>query len=386
MTRRVQRSVGQLAAHGALLSTLTFSVAGCASSGALAAASLERDSVLYVSARARVDGRDSHVLADTLQYGVAIVARRLSSPADPSGAPLGSVVDSVALTESQFVALLRERTGTHAAPYDFAVLYVHGFGTSLHEAWRYTAAAERQARSSAPWIAFCWPSHGAAISWPRGGALVLGAYKQDSVNARASGLQFLRALGVVTDAVGAERVLVATHSLGAQVVGDALISDTINPVGPPLRALAFMTPDMEATYFRDSLVPFLLRRSRRIALYTSSNDRALTLGYLTDGFERAGRRTDPPLIHPGLEVIDVTRGLAREGWFQRAFGTHHAVHRKTSMLQDVVHIVGAERDATCRSAMHTARFDGAYWSLAPVPMPPEDSLATCTRPVKEPPP
>ena len=341
------------------------------------------DSVLFVSARARENGRDTHELSDTVQFGVAVLRRRIShaEPETIRGADEGpgELVDSTWLSEAQFVAMVRERAGRQRMPYDFSVLYVHGFGTSLHEAWRYTAAARRQSGSSAPWIAFCWPSHGAGVTWPRRGALVMGAYKQDSANAVASRTHFLHALAVLERTIGAPHIVVAAHSLGAQVVSTALAFDTSRRDVPLLRAMAFMVPDIEATYFRDQLITPLTSRSTRVVLYTAGNDRALTLGYLADGFERAGRLNDPPLLHPALETVDVTRGRAEEGWFQRLFGTHHAVHRKTSMLEDLVHIVGAERAAACRVRSGTAQRQGAYWLLLPTAMPPADSLDACPR-------
>ncbi len=356
----------------------------CAStSGGQVPGPMVYDSVLFVSARARENGRDTRALSDTVQFGVAVLRRRATQTDAESlraaDAGHGELVDSAWLSEAQFVAMVRERAIRQQSPYDFSVLYVHGFGTSLHEAWRYAAAARRESGSSVPWIVFCWPSHGAGVTWPRQGALVMGAYKQDSANAVASRTHFLQALALLERTIGAPHIVVAAHSLGAQLVGTALAFDTLRRDALPLRATAFMVPDIDATYFRDQLITPLTSRSTRVVLYTAGNDRALTLGYLADGYERAGRLTDPPLVHPALETVDVTRGRAREGWFQRLFGTHHAVHRKTSMLEDLVHIVGAERAAACRIRSGTAQRQSAYWSLLPTAMPPADSLEGCPR-------
>ncbi len=356
-------------------------VVGCAPAVRVTAAPQPAavDSLFYISTRARTGGRDTRALADSLEYGVAIFNRAATDGTSPDAAL--TLADSSTVSASTFADLLRQRLAALAAPDDFAVLYVHGFGTSLHEAWQYTAQAQQLSGSRAPWIAFCWPSNGRGITWPRPGDLLLKAYHDDSASAQASRPAFARAAAALVNVLDTNQVVLAVHSLGAQLAGEAIAADSAFRATlqqRPLRALAFLMPDVATARFRDDLLPVFSDIAQRRVLYLSGNDRALAFVSGVSGPPRAGRRTVPRLSHPMLETVDVTEGLTTEGWFQRAFGTHHAIHRKVGMLFDLSSIVGAGYAASCRAVLGTGtRNDDGTWSLRRVPAPPREALLAC---------
>ncbi|HNV74837.1 MAG TPA: alpha/beta hydrolase [Gemmatimonadaceae bacterium] len=326
------------------------------------------DTVWYVSARARVDGIDSQLLADSLEYGFAILTRE--RVADPyTDAVDVTIADSVPLSEADFVARLRARTDAGVAPDDFAVLYVHGYATSLHEAWTYAAVARVRTGADAPWIAFAWPSNGSGIASPRIGALFARAYHDDSAAAASSRPAFVRALRSVIAGTVASRLVLAPHSLGAQVVGESLADDLplrITLGATPLRAVAFIAPDVESRRFAKYIVPAVSPLTRRVLLYASSGDRVLALSRGINKSQRAGLHDGTPLTHDGLETVDVSDGVGAGGWLQRVFGTHHAIRRASGTLFDLARVVGAERVPDCRLTLGTATLGGdRIWRLGP---------------------
>jgi esterase/lipase superfamily enzyme len=325
------------------------------------------DTVWYISARARDEGRDTRDLAPTLEYGLAIF-RHATDAAPRTDALELMLVDSVQLAEADFVAALARRTRATAAPQDFALFYVHGFGTSLHEAWTFAASARVRGGSDAPWIAFCWPSNGAGIARPTLREPLSQAYVDDSTAAVASGPAFDRALRAVVGAVGASQLLLVAHSLGGQLVGETLAQDI--PLrtflgAAPLRAIAFVAPDVEARRFTEYTVPALEALTDRLVLYTSSRDRVLEVSGDRSATRRAGRHRSTPLSHAGLETVDATDGLRAEGWLQRTFGNHHAIGQATASLFDLSWIVGGRRPPDCRRAIGSAESSAAgVWVLA----------------------
>lgn len=340
------------------------------------------DTVYYISARAREDGKDTRELAPAAEYGLAVLHRGRASSAE--GGSAHRIVDSLVVDSATFVTRLRERLDQAPAPFDFAVLYVHGMGTSLHEAWEHTAAARTHGGRAVPWIVFCWPATGSAFSWPRSDALVTAAYWRDVNMVDLSRSQFVAALGTVRGAVPAPQLVLASHSLGGRLVGEAVragrpLHDELTQ--SPLRALAFLVPDVGADAFRDSIAPALPPIAARRVLYTARNDRALAVARRIIRSERAGLRTDAgaPSIDTGLvETVDITEAHTNEGWFQQHFGTHHAIRRKVGALIDLVQVVGAQRTPECRAqALFGTRAADGRWLLhraRPVP----DSLAVCT--------
>lgn len=342
------------------------------------------DTVWYVSARERIDGRDSRQLADSLEYGFAVYARRRADPWITGRVEL-ALADSARLSREEFVAALRARTMRVEAPEDFAVLFVHGYGTSLREAWSHVVSSRLRARSRAPWVVFCWPSNGAGVDWPRPGELFSRAYRDDSAAATASRPAFAQATRATLAAVGGGRLVLAAHSLGAQLVGEALAEDLplrITLGADPLRAVAFIAPDVESRRFGDYVVPAVSPLARRVVLYTSSRDRLLTFSRQIHKSDRAGLARPRALVRPGLETVDVTDGVAAEGRWQRVFGTHHAIRRAASTMYDLAHVVGAGLAADCRAVLLSATLaaDGS-WRLTDLhPARADSAPARCSHP------
>ena len=114
------------------------------------AAALSRlaDTVWYISKRAREQGRDTRRFADSLEYGLAVHTYRRSADVLVNALDL-EVADSEAISRSEYVQGIRAATETTASD-DFAVLFVHGFSTSLRECVRYTLELRIRWRSGVP--------------------------------------------------------------------------------------------------------------------------------------------------------------------------------------------------------------------------------------------
>lgn len=114
------------------------------------AAALSRlaDTVWYISTRAREQGRDTRRFADSLEYGLAVHTYWRSADVLVDALDL-EVADSVIISRSEYVQGIRAATETTASD-DFAVLFVHRFGTSVRECVRYTAESRIRSRSGVP--------------------------------------------------------------------------------------------------------------------------------------------------------------------------------------------------------------------------------------------
>jgi esterase/lipase superfamily enzyme len=354
---------------------------GCVARTRAITATMRRDTLWYVSARARHEGHDRRALSDSLEYGAAIFD--YAPVRDPFTDGLTVALrDSLSLTRDTFLSALRARVSTQAAPDDFAVLYVHGFGTGLGECWNQPVTARVRSRTTAPWVAFCWPSHGVGVAWPRVGSLFVSAYEDDTAAVTASAPAFRRVLTEVTGAIGAPQLLLVAHSLGGRLVSEALLQPTAIDVSgadaPRLRAMAFLALDHDAARFADTIVPALRTRARRLVLYTSRRDRALGISRRFHDRPRAGLAEPTPLQRPGLETVDMTEALAAEGWWQRHFGNRHSVRRASATVWDLTHVVGRASAASCRDtlAFGAQNADGS-WRLLAGKRPDTTRLARC---------
>ena len=357
------------------------------------------DTIWYMSARARdEEGRDTRRLADSLEYGFAIfrVGSADARPGDTLSAHALSrdidlaLVDSVRLTELECVRALGRRAHSARSSTDptddddsLLALMVHGFGTGLHEAWDYAAQAHLRSRTRAPLVVFCWPSNGSGVAWPRAGEILVRAYREDSVAAAKSRPAFAKSLGTLLAAGGSDRLLIIAHSLGAQLVGETLASDSTlrrHLRTAPLRALAYFAPDVATARFNDVVLPATATLARRVVIYASSNDKLLTLSRRVNRSERAGLLRGTVSIPSGLELVDVTRGLSAETRLQRMLGSHHALRRATSALFDLFAIVANGYRAECRATLGTAQMkETGIWELTSMSPPWQYAAGTCTR-------
>lgn len=341
------------------------------------------DTLFYISARAREDGRDVARLAESLEYGMVFTRRPiLDDPATDGGRI--QVLDTLVLSREAFVDALAGCAANPTEPERFAVMYTHGYGTSLRDLWEHAAMARLRARGTQPWIVFAWPSIGSGVAWPRAGEVLTAAYRRDSASAAESRDAFSAALSTAHAATGGARLMLVAHSLGGQLVGETFRQDSAlrrSLSADPLRAMAFVSPDIALERFGDSVAPAARPLAQRLLLYASSDDRVLYFSSVVNDTERAGRiaggRPSIP-VFTGVESVDMTDGQYANSWLVHAFGTRHALRRKSAALFDLVHIVGAQRPPECRLQLGTAeRMDGGAWRLTPKPVPAPSAAARC---------
>ncbi len=345
-------------------------------------AEVAADTVWYVSARARDEGLVTTRLADSLEFGFVVVTYQRSGDLLTQDLDL-DVHDSTRLGRAEFVAALKARAADFPVSDPMAVLYVHGYGTWQHEALRSTATSMVRSRSRAPWVVFCWPSRGSGLASPSTRAILTNGYWIDSVTAAASAPAFGTAMSAVLDAVGGAHTLVVAHSMGAQIVSEALMSDTALRArlsADSLRALAYFAPDIDAVRFHDVIVPAVHPLARRVVLYASENDRTLSISRMLNKGDRAGLIRGPPGTDTAsvLEAVDVSDGLSSGGMFQRTFGNHHALSRAPSALFDILFVVGGAMPPGCRVTLGTGTHTGGNgWKLTKTPPPPPQALEAC---------
>ena len=213
------------------------------------------------------------------------------------------VADSVAISRSEYVQGIRAATETTASD-DFAVLFVHKCGTSHRKCMRYTSESRIRSRSGVPWVVFCWPSNGMGFALPSRGEILDREPRSDSAVAAESQPAFGRAACVMLDALPRSRLMLVSHSVGAQLMAGALRESTVlreRFAREDARAIVFAAPDLDRDRFADSVVSRLQSLTERFVLYTSGHDHMLALWRARSGAARGGQRRHAPLAHPTLE-------------------------------------------------------------------------------------
>lgn len=255
-----------------------------------------------------------------------------------------------ALSEDEFLALVRARLGASARYKDHAFIFVHGYNTSFDYAIYRTAQ-----------ISYDLKFDGAAFaySWPSGGGLASYTYDRESSGQAEPYLkQFVE---LVTSKSGAKSVSIIAHSMGnqptLQVLRDLRRSP---PEGVRISQIILAAPDVDRDNF-ENIARDIQGLASGITLYAASNDRALTVSRnFYGGIPRAGDvPATGPLVLPGIDTIDVSASS------MDSLGLNHSGYAENNeILKDIAALIATgTRPPKLRtpSLEEIATGSGAYW-------------------------
>ena len=230
---------------------------------------------------------------------------------------------------------------------DQALVFVHGFSTPFDDAAYRMAQIVHDLQFPGVPVLFSWPS--------RGG---LPAYFYDRDSALFSRDGFVDLLNLLRIDANVSTVHVIAHSMGNQIVVDAL--STKGVLTRKIAQVILAAPDVDRDIFH-----LLARRIKnvasRVTLYASQFDRALQLSRKIAESPRAGDvLAGHPLVVPNLDTIDAS-AIGKE-----IFGFGHTIFAKNrSIVDDVGRILdgaGApdERSKQIRGMPSTVK-PPTYW-------------------------
>ena len=335
------------------------------------------DTTWYISNRRREAGELSRNPTDSLEYGIVVTRYRERAGPGSDGRILenadGEVTDSARFSRADFVTRMRMRIADSPEPKSGAIVYVHGYGVSFSLGITQGADIGHRISHTGATVVFAWPAHASVVAWPSAAAVVSRAYRDDSATAALSGGAFLSAVSAVREAAGSQPTTVIGHSLGGQLVTEALTRpgarrDSL--VRRPLSALVLFAADVSLARLRDSLAPTLAAVASRRIVYASDDDLMMDMSRFINKSERAGEATPAlQLTARGFEVVDVTRGRRVNGALRKIFEPGHGMRFAATALFDFAAVVRGI-PAGCRVALGlVTRMEDGSWRLMNGPIP-----------------
>jgi esterase/lipase superfamily enzyme len=255
-----------------------------------------------------------------------------------------------ALSEDEFLALVRERLAASARYKDHAFIFVHGYNTSFDYAIYRTAQ-----------ISYDLKFDGAAFaySWPSGGGLASYTYDRESSGQAEPYLKDFMEL--VINKTGAKSVSIIAHSMGnqptLQVLRDLRRS---TPEGVRIAQIVLAAPDVDRDNF-ENIARDIQGLASGVTLYAAGNDRALTVSRnFYGGIPRAGDvPAAGPLVLPGIDTIDVSASS------MDSLGLNHSGYAENNeLLKDIAALIAT---GTRPPKLRTPALEeivtgrGAYW-------------------------
>ena len=298
----------------ALLGTVLVAVA-CAPRGAITVDSAARgvgslEPIFVGTSRSKTE--DANVFGRDRASGLSYARLDVSVPPDrepgtltfPKSLPANPRTDFVTLDAARYADDVAFKAAVNTAlralpPAERRIMvFVHGFNTNFAE------GVYRQAQMMHD---FGTPALGVSYSWPSAADARLYLYDRDSAFYARDGLEHMLRLLADTDA---DRIVIAAHSMGAQVTLEALRQMALT--GAPrlfgkLTAVALLSPDVDVDLFRSEITP-LLRQNIAWFIFVSGHDRALSVSSFVRGrTARLGSLTDATAIADlDVTVIDMT--------------------------------------------------------------------------------
>lgn len=247
---------------------------------------------------------------------------------------------------------MRQYIGRAKLPKDVLVI-IHGCCVDFKSALESAAKLVKDLRYDGAAVLFSWPAAGYSM-----------AYRHDVDKATASRKDFLNLLGLLAGLDEIERIHILAHSLGNQILLEALRDvrslESSNKITAKLGQLIFASPDVDDQVFQ-SAAAAIFPLGKGATLYASARDKPLQIsGLLAWGGQRAGYVGDGgPLVAKGVDSIDVTH--ADSEWF----GTGHSLFASALPIVNDLSLLIAkgERPPDVRfPILETVKTqDGPYW-------------------------
>ncbi|NQV95081.1 MAG: alpha/beta hydrolase [Sphingomonadales bacterium] len=272
------------------------------------------------------------------------------------------------------------------------LVYVHGFRETFYTSSRDTAQIARLANFTGPVIQYSWPSQGAFLKYP-----------VDETNMYWDERNFRKFLMQLARLESTKEIVLISHSLGARLVipsVEHVDRSVANSDSSVISNIILVSPDVDTQDFERDIAEEILsnrrvRNDRRITVYASMNDRALSLSDNFHGYPRLGypRCFDPfeaadlkarnlpercYAAHPeyaqamdktALTIIDTTA-------ISRGRSGHSNYLLSAPACRDLAAVVNGERKPEGRQATHLAH----VFVLPPIAKGEKpDHLAICRR-------
>lgn len=217
--------------------------------------------------------------------------------------------------DSQFLASLRARV--QASPRKQVFVFVHGYAVTFPDAVRRAAQMAHDMRFDGVPVAYSWPSRG----W-------VASYLVDTATAEWSAFYLGQLLRLLVEESGAEHIHIVAHSMGSRVLTSAFVNflarraldgpdrspasrpaREIDPNRPAFDQIVLAAADLDAEVFARDHAPLLAAACRRLTIYFSSSDGALSMSKDLHFYNRLGQGPLPdldPALLRRIELVDVT--------------------------------------------------------------------------------
>ena len=172
--------------------------------------------------------------------------------------------------------------------------------------------------------------------------------------------KFVDFLRVVRENLGAEKIHIIAHSMGAQLIVDTLafMTSSLDTQQASIGQVVFAAPDIDASIFKN-LAGHFSKKADQFTLYASSNDKAIMASKMIHKYPRAGDSGLGLVIVPSVDTVDVTA-------INTSLDGHSFWGDNRSVLTDIFELIKRGSPPQDRAGLVAMeRYGEQYWLFAP---------------------
>jgi esterase/lipase superfamily enzyme len=236
------------------------------------------------------------------------------------------------------------------------LIFIHGYNVSFNKAARRTAQLAYDLKFDGVPLFFSWPSNGNILKYASDAEHI-----QQSIPAISS---------FIMDAIDRfkpERIHIIAHSMGTYGLTQALskLSETyLNKRKSPIfNQLVLAAPDIDADVFQKEIAPKITKMAKRVSLYSSSKDVAMTVSRYFNNKRRRAGDSDPETLTPkGIDAIDVSS-------VDSSLVGHSYYGSNTSIITDIKMVLSQKRleERKLLIPRKNKTTNRMYWFFNPAP-------------------
>jgi esterase/lipase superfamily enzyme len=258
------------------------------------------------------------------------------------------IVQRVPQTYDQYYVELTNVVG--GSPRKEVLVFVHGFNVSFESAIYRTAQLAYDLAFAGAAIAYSWPSE---ELFPR--------YLVDQNNGEWTISHLRWFLEDVGSKTGAQKIHLIAHSMGNRPLVNALnriATERRSTPRPQFSQVIMTAPDIDADTFLQ-MADTIRGGGERVTLYASSNDLALKLSKVYQGYQRAGDSSPEIVIARGIDSIDVSA-------VDTSLAGHSYYGDNRSVLTDIFYLLREAKPPGERFGLRaTAEGSRRWWVFKP---------------------
>lgn len=180
-----------------------------------------------------------------------------------------------------------------------AFVFIHGFNVSFDDSVLRAAQIAYDLNFVGAPIVYSWPSPAKTL-----------LYMSDEDNIRFTVPHLIQFLKDVKNQTKAKKIHIIAHSMGNRALTDTLVSLQQEKFfkGFAFNQIILAAPDIDAQVFVEYIAPKITRSSKRITLYTSAGDVALTASKKLRGgmISRLGLSGSRIVVFDGIDTVDAS--------------------------------------------------------------------------------